>query len=152
MSSASHSVLFLQCFRCFGTWTSPRYVARPVPTEIDFERMFDVVSSAAWIIFAPVSWCWPLLASAIESTSPRDLRPFKTTPGYFMVNREPILQSIHLISDSSCASPRLVTRLKTFADQFSTLLYCSFAPLSAISSTTALCKLSVLNFGAVQPS
>src|SRR5207247_10129855 len=109
--------------------------------------MFDVVSSAAWIIFAPVSWCWPLLASAIESTSPRDLRPFKTTPGYFMVNREPILQSIHLISDSSCASPRLVTRLKTFGDQFCTVMYWSFARFSAMSSTTGPCKVGGFKFG-----
>jgi hypothetical protein len=27
----------------------------------------------------------------------RDLRPFNTTPGYFIVSRDPILQSIHLI-------------------------------------------------------
>src|SRR5436190_1466558 len=38
--------------------------------------MLLVVSSAAWIIFAPVSWCWPSLASAMERTSPRALRPF----------------------------------------------------------------------------
>src|SRR5438045_6972376 len=113
--------------------------------EIDFEMMFDVVSSAAWIIFAPVSWCWPLLASAIDSTSPRDFRPFKTTPGYFMVRREPILQSIHLISDSSCASPRLVTRLKTFADQFWTVMYWRFASGISISSISVLWMVVVLN-------
>src|SRR5439155_12813047 len=137
MSSASHSVLFLQFFRCFGTWTSPRYVARPVPIEIDFEMMLEVVSSAAWIIFAPVSWCCPLFASAIERTSPRAFRPFRTTPGYFIVRREPMLQSIHLISASSWARPRFVTRLKTFADQFWTGMYWLLAPFSAPHSTTA---------------
>ena len=49
--------------------------------------------------------------NAMEMPSPRALRPFRTTPGYFMVRREPMLQSIHLISASSMASPRLVTRL-----------------------------------------
>ena len=39
-----------------------------------------------------------MLASAIESTSPRALRPFRTTPGYFIVRREPMLQSIHFTS------------------------------------------------------
>src|SRR5256886_15098270 len=74
----------------------------------------------------------------MERTSPRAFRPFRTTPGYFMVKREPILQSIHLISASSCASPRLVTKLKTLADQFWTVMYWILAPLSATSSTTAL--------------
>src|SRR5204863_2151690 len=152
ISNASHSVLFLQFFRCFGTWTKPRYVARPLPMEIDLETMLLVVSSAAWIIFAPVSWCWPSLARAMERTSPRAFRPFMITPGYFMVRREPILQSIHLISASSWASPRFVTRLKTFDDQFCTVMYWILAPLSAINSTTALCNVVVLNFGAVQPS
>ena len=69
-----------------------------------------------------------------------------------MVSREPMLQSIHLISDASCASPRLVTRLKTLGDQFCTVMYWIFAPGIATSSTTALCKVAVLNFGAVQPS
>src|SRR6266568_8494281 len=120
--------------------------------EIDLEMMFEVVSSAAWIILAPVSWCWPSLARAIDSTSPRAFLPFMITPGYFIVRREPILQSIHLTSASSCARPRLVTRLKTFDDQFCTVMYCSLAPLSATSSTTALCNVGVLNLGAVQPS
>jgi len=55
-------------------------VARPVPIEIDFEMMFDVVSSAAWIIFAPV------LVLAVVSQCDREhfaagLASFKTTPG-----------------------------------------------------------------------
>src|ERR1700678_2084505 len=152
MSSASHSVLFLQFLRWRGTWTRPRYVARPVPTEIDLEMMLLLVSSAAWIILAPVSWCWPLLARAMERTSPRALRPFRTTPGYFIVRREPMLQSIHLTSASSWAMARLVTRLKTFADQFWTVTYWIFAPFIATSSTTAECSVAVSNFGAVRPS
>src|ERR1017187_8604660 len=127
MRSASHSVLFLH------------------PTV-------EVVSSAAWTILAPVSWCWPSLASAIEITSPRDLRPLRTTPGYFIVRRLPMLQSIHLISAASCARPRLVTRLNTLDDQFWTVMYWIFAPLSATSSTTALWSVAVENLGAVQPS
>src|SRR3984893_7289065 len=85
-------------------------------------------------------------------TSPRDLRPFRTTPGYFMVSRDPILQSIHLISASSIANPRLVTRLNTLGDQFCTVTYWILAPASATSSTTAEWSVVVVNFGAVQPS
>ncbi len=123
-----------------------------MPMLIDFEMMLLVVSSAAWIIFAPVSWCWPSLASAMEITSPRALRPFRTTPGYFIVRRLPMLQSIHFTSASSWARPRLVTRLKTLFDQFCTVMYWIFAPFIATSSTTALCSVAVSNFGAVQPS
>ncbi len=119
---------------------------------MDFETMLEVVSSAAWIIFAPVSWCWPVLARAIEITSPRARRPFMITPGYFMVRREPMLQSIQRTSASSIARPRLVTRLKTLLLQFCTVTYWIFAPLSATSSTTAECSVAVSNFGAVQPS
>src|SRR5271165_5147449 len=85
-------------------------------------------------------------------TSPRDLRPFNTTPGYFIVSRDPILQSIHLISASSIANPRFVTRLKTFGDQFCTVTYWILAPERATSSTTAEWSVVVVNFGAVQPS
>src|ERR1041384_2182842 len=111
--------------------------------------MFEVGSSAAWVLFAPVSRRLPLFARAIESTSPRDFRPFNTTPGYFIVRREPMLQSIHFTSASSWASPRLVTRLNTFDDQFCTVMYWILAPFSATSSTTALCNVAVLNLGAV---
>ena len=31
----------------------------PPSLEIDFETMVEVVSGAAWTIFAPASWCWP---------------------------------------------------------------------------------------------
>src|ERR1700757_4030658 len=41
-------------------------------------------------------------------TSPRDLRPFNTTPGYFIVSRDPILQSIHLISASEIRLQRML--------------------------------------------
>ena len=75
-----------------------------------------------------------------------------TTPGYFIVRREPMLQSIHFTSASSWARPRLVTRLKTLFDQFWTVMYWIFAPFIATNSTTALCSVAVLNFGAVQPS
>ena len=63
-----------------------------------------------------------------------------------------MLQSIHLISASSWARPRLVTRLKTLDDQFWTVMYWILAPLSATSSTTALWSVAVENLGAVQPS
>jgi hypothetical protein len=89
--------------------------------------MFEVVLSAAWIILAPVSWCWPSWARAIESTSPRAPSPRMMTPGYFIVRRLPMLQSIHFTSASSIARPRLVTRLKTLADQFWTVMYWIFA-------------------------
>ncbi len=85
-------------------------------------------------------------------TSPRARFPFMTTPGYFIVSRLPMLQSIHLTSASSCARPRLVTRLKTLLLQFCTVTYWIFAPFIATSSTTALCSVAVSNFGAVQPS
>ena len=58
-----------------------------------------------------------------------------------------MLQSIHLISASSWARPRLVTRLKTLLAQFWTVMYWIFAPLRATSSTTALCSVAVENFG-----
>jgi hypothetical protein len=35
------------------------------------------------------------------------LRPFMITPGYFIVRRDPMLQSIHFTSAFSSASPRL---------------------------------------------
>src|SRR5690606_23634577 len=120
--------------------------------EMDFDTTTEVVSSAAWIILAPVSWCWPSLARAMETTSPRARLPFRTTPGYFMVRRLPMLQSIHLISASSSATPRLVTRLKTLLAQFWTVMYWILAPLSASSSTTALWSAEVESLGAVQPS
>jgi len=75
ISRASHSVLFLQPFRCFGMWTTPRYVLRPWPTEMDLAMMLDVVSSARGSSWRRYPWCWPSLASAMESTSPRALRP-----------------------------------------------------------------------------
>ena len=68
---------------------------------MDLETTLEVVLSAAWIILAPVSWCWPVLARAMEMTSPRARSPFMTTPGYFIVRREPMLQSIQRTSASS---------------------------------------------------
>lgn len=40
------------------------------PAEISFETIEDVVFAAAWIIFAPVSWCCPGPAKAADSASP----------------------------------------------------------------------------------
>ena len=48
--------------------------------------------------------------------------------------------------------PRLVTRLNTLLDQFWTVTYWILAPFMATSSTTALWRVLVVNFGAVQPS
>ena len=98
--------------------TSPLYDALPSETLTDFERMLEVVPSARCIILAPVSWCCPELARAMEMTSPLARSPRRTTAGYFMVIPLPILQSTHLICASSSAIPRLVTRLKTLSDQF----------------------------------
>jgi hypothetical protein len=50
---------------------------RPPSLEIDLAKMFDVVFGAAWTIFAPASWCWPLPAKAIESTSPCARSPMR---------------------------------------------------------------------------
>lgn len=88
----------------------------------------------------------------MERTSPLDFLPFKMTPGYFMVRREPMLQSIQRISAFSMARPRLVTRLKTLLDQFWTVMYWILASFNATSSTTAEWSVVVSNLGAVQPS
>src|SRR5437764_11381830 len=114
--------------------------------------MFDVVLGAAWMIFPPASWCWPLPAKAIDRISPWARSPIRYTLGYFMVSREPRLQSTHSTVASSCAAARLVTRLKTFVDQFWTVVYRIRAPGFAISSTTAECSDDELYVGAVQPS
>ena len=84
---------------------------RPPSFEIDFESMIDVVSGAAWVIFAPASWCWPGPAYATDSTSPCAFGPVMTTAGYFIVSFEPRLPSIHSTVASVSARARLVTRL-----------------------------------------
>jgi hypothetical protein len=45
--------------------------------EIDLAKMFDVVFGATWTIFAPASWCWPVPAKAMESTSPCARSPIR---------------------------------------------------------------------------
>src|SRR3954469_21252141 len=114
--------------------------------------MFDVVFGAAWMIFAPASWCWPCPAKAIERTSPWARSPVRYTDGYFIVSLEPRLQSTHSTVASRSATARFVTRVKTFCDQFWTVVYGMRAPGLAISSTTAECSESVDQTGAVQPS
>src|ERR1700688_3595890 len=115
---ASQRTKLLACFAPSSTRTRPRYVDRPPSLEIDFETMVDVVSGAAWTIFAPASWCWPGPAYATESTSPDAFGPIRYTDGYFMVRREPILPSIHATCASASARARFVTRLYTLFDQF----------------------------------
>ena len=86
-------------------------MVRPPSLEIDLLSMIDVVSGAAWVIFAPASWCWPGPAYATESTSPCAFGPVMTTAGYFIVSFEPRLPSIHSTVASVSARARLVTRL-----------------------------------------
>ena len=86
-------------------------MVRPPSFEIDLVSMIDVVSGAAWVIFAPASWCWPGPAYATDSTSPCAFGPVITTAGYFIVSFEPRLPSIHSTVASVSARARLVTRL-----------------------------------------
>jgi hypothetical protein len=37
--------------------------------DTDLDTIRDVVFGARWIAFAPVSWCWPLPATATEMMS-----------------------------------------------------------------------------------
>src|SRR3954449_12019840 len=117
MSASQRTWLFTWCAPS-STFTRPRYVVRPPSLAIDFESMIDVVSGAAWVIFAPASWCWPAPAYATESTSPCAFGPTITTAGYFIVSLDPRLPSIHSTVASVSARARLVTRLYTFGDQF----------------------------------
>src|SRR3954467_6637136 len=114
--------------------------------------MLDVVFGAACTILAPASWGWPPPAKAIDSTSPWARSPIRYTDGYFIVSFEPRLQSTHSTVASVSATARLVTRLKTFCDQFCTVVYRMRAPGRALSSTTAECSESGEYVGAVQPS
>src|SRR5205085_10145115 len=100
----------------------PRYELRPPSLEIDLAKMLEVVFGAAWMILPPASWCWPWPAKAIERISPWARSPSRYTDGYFIVSREPRLQSTHSTVASSCATARFVTRLKTFVDQFWTVV------------------------------
>jgi hypothetical protein len=42
---------------------------------MDLETIDELVCGALWIILAPVSWCCPALAKAIESMVPRAPSP-----------------------------------------------------------------------------
>src|SRR6478672_13880340 len=114
--------------------------------------MIEVVSGAAWVIFAPALWFCSRAAYATESTSPWAFGPVITTAGYFIVSFEPRLPSIHSTVASVSARARFVTRLYTFGDQFWIVVYRMRAPGFAISSTTAECSESVEYTGAQQPS
>src|SRR6266702_4470126 len=100
------------------TRTRPRYEARPVPFETDFERIWEVVCGARCVTLAPASWCMPSLAKATERISPRAPGSISSTAGYFMVTFEPRFPSTHSIVASRYAAARFVTRLYTFLDQF----------------------------------
>src|SRR5437588_10476082 len=93
------------------TWSSPRYEDRPPSLEIDLDVITEDVCGAACVILPPASWCWPLPANAIESTSPRAPSPFRITAGYFIVICEPRLPSTHSMVALRSATARLVTRL-----------------------------------------
>ena len=57
----------------------------------------EVVFGATWTALPPASWCWPLPANAIESTSPWAPSPISQIAGYFIVSFEPRLPSTHSI-------------------------------------------------------
>src|SRR3954471_19306009 len=121
-SSASQTTLDLAPWAPLATSSRPRYEDRPPSFEIDLAKMFDVVFGAAWMIFPPASWCWPSPANAIDRISPWARSPMRYTDGYFIVSFEPRLQSTHSTVASVSAIARFVTRLKTFVDQFWTVV------------------------------
>jgi hypothetical protein len=84
-----------------ATSSKPRYPARPPLFEIDFEVITEDVFGATWTALPPASWCWPLPAKAIESTSPWARGPSSQMAGYFIVSFEPRLPSTHSIVASS---------------------------------------------------
>src|ERR1700754_2789977 len=110
-SSASQTTFERDPCAPLATSSRPRYDERPPSLEIDLAKMFDVVFGAACTILAPASWCWPLPANAIDSTSPWARSPIRSTLGYFIVSLEPRLQSPHSTVASVSAIARLVTRL-----------------------------------------
>src|SRR3954447_14086627 len=121
-SSASQTTFDFEPCAPLATSSRPRYDERPPSLEIDLAKMFEVVRGAAWMILPPASWCWPWPANAIDRISPCASSPMRYTLGYFMVSFEPRLQSTHSTVAFSCAIARLVTRLKTFCDQFWTVV------------------------------
>src|SRR5436189_3158918 len=94
-----------------ATSSRPRYPARPPFFEIDFDVITDVVFGATWTALPPASWCWPLPANAIDSTSPCARSPISQIAGYFIVSLEPRFPSTHSIVAFSYATARFVTRL-----------------------------------------
>src|SRR5262249_6078037 len=104
---------------------------------MDLDTMVLDVLGAAWIILAPASWCWPLPANAIDSTSPCAPGSSMYTLGYFCVILEPRLPSTHSIVALPYATARLVTRLYTLFDQFWIVVYRQRAFRCTMISTTA---------------
>src|SRR6478752_8612450 len=104
----------------------------------------DDVCGARCSIFAPVSWCWPSPAKAIERTSPFACSPVIHTAGYFIVTLDPMLPSTHSMVAPASALARLVTRLYTLFDQFWMVVYRTRAFFLTMISTTAECRLSEL--------
>src|SRR5262249_13417256 len=94
-----------------ATWSRPRWPARPPFFEIDLDVITDDVRGATCTALPPASWCCPLPANAIESTSPCAPSPSSQMLGYFAVTFEPRLPSTHSIVAPSYATARFVTRL-----------------------------------------
>src|SRR5438445_4284220 len=61
--------------------------------------MIDVVFGATCTHLPPASWCWPLPANAIDSTSPCARSPISQIAGYFIVSFEPRFPSTHSRSE-----------------------------------------------------
>src|SRR2546423_110831 len=95
--NASQTTFDLEWCAPFATCSSPRYPARPPFFEIDFDVITLVVFGATCTHLPPASWCWPLPAKAIESTSPCAPSPISQIDGYFIVSLEPRLPSTHSI-------------------------------------------------------
>src|SRR3954451_14261974 len=109
--SASQTTFDFEPVAPFATSSSPRYPARPPFFEIDFDVITDDVFFAVWTHLPPASWCWPLPANAIDSTSPCAPSPVSQIAGYFIVSFEPRLPSTHSMVAFASATARLVTRL-----------------------------------------
>ena len=84
---------------------------RPPLRLMDFETIVLEVCGAVCTILAPVSWCWPSPAKAIDRASPLAWGPMSRQAGYFMLAFEPMLPSIHSIVPPSATVARWVTRL-----------------------------------------
>src|SRR5438034_11054943 len=109
--SASHTTFDFDATAPFATSSRPRYPARPPFFEIDFDVITDDVRGATWTALPPASWCCPLPAKAIDSTSPCARSPSSQMLGYFIVSFEPRFPSTHSIVAPSYATARFVTRL-----------------------------------------